>query len=331
MVLYRRRQPEPTESTTHSTHKLATNQHCLSLSPTNSSDTRIPTHTPTGNMADNLSSKTLRRINKELNSLRTQPPEGIRIVVNEDDITDLKAWIHGPSETPYHNGYFKISIRFGPEYPSAPPNCIFATKIFHPNVGPKGEICVNTLKKDWTTSQTLTDILTVVKCLLIYPNPESALDEEAGRLLLENYDEYFQRAKLWTDIHAKNKPAALFEPDEPSANVSETATTTDSKLIVQPFASSNQVNNNQATLAAKTALKSNGSPPSDDAQLMKANAILNSHPPHASALLSSLTSLPIEGENRIPSALNQPCNPKQPYPNPAANLKDKDRRGRKRL
>jgi ubiquitin-conjugating enzyme E2 S len=55
--------------------------------------------------ADNLSSKTLRRINKELNSLRTQPPEGIRIIVNEDDITDLKAWIHGPSETPYHSQY----------------------------------------------------------------------------------------------------------------------------------------------------------------------------------------------------------------------------------
>ncbi|POW23556.1 hypothetical protein PSHT_00006 [Puccinia striiformis] len=163
-------------------------------------------------MADNLSSKSLRRINKELNSLRTSPPEGIRVLINEDDITDVKAWIHGPAETPYHNGYFKISIRFGPEYPSAPPTCIFTTKIFHPNVGPKGEICVNTLKKDWNSTQTLMDILTVIKCLLIYPNPESALDEEAGRLLLENYDEYFTRAKLWTDIHAKNKPpSGLFD------------------------------------------------------------------------------------------------------------------------
>ena len=25
----------------------------------------------------------------------------------------------------------------------------FLTKIFHPNVSEKGEICVNTLKKDW--------------------------------------------------------------------------------------------------------------------------------------------------------------------------------------
>jgi len=29
-----------------------------------------------------------------------------------------------------------------------------------------------------------------VKCLLIHPNPESALDEEAGKLLLEDYEAY---------------------------------------------------------------------------------------------------------------------------------------------
>lgn len=40
-----------------------------------------------------------------------------------------------------------------------------------------------------------------IKCLLIHPNPESALNEEAGRLLLENYEEYAARARLLTEIH----------------------------------------------------------------------------------------------------------------------------------
>lgn len=31
-----------------------------------------------------------------------------------------------------------------------------------------------------------------IKCLLIVPNPESALDEEAGKLLLEDYQEYYK-------------------------------------------------------------------------------------------------------------------------------------------
>lgn len=42
-----------------------------------------------------------------------------------------------------------------------------------------------------------------MKCLLIVPNPESALNEEAAKLLLEHYDEYCKRAKMITEIHAK--------------------------------------------------------------------------------------------------------------------------------
>lgn len=89
----------------------------------------------------------------------------------------------------------------------------FATKIFHPNVSSAGEICVNTLKKDWKSTYGIGHILVTVKCLLIYPNPESALDEEAGKLLLEDYDSYFSRAKLITSVHAtpRTKPPE-FQP-----------------------------------------------------------------------------------------------------------------------
>jgi ubiquitin-conjugating enzyme E2 S len=81
----------------------------------------------------------------------------------------------------------------------------FATKIFHPNVSGAGEICVNTLKKDWKSSYGIGHILVTIKCLLIYPNPDSALDEEAGKLLQENYESYCERAKLITSVHATPK------------------------------------------------------------------------------------------------------------------------------
>jgi ubiquitin-conjugating enzyme E2 S len=57
------------------------------------------------------------------------------------------------------------------------------TKIFHPNVAvPSGEICVNTLQKDWTPSRwSLSHIFEVVKCLLIVPFPESSLNEEVSK------------------------------------------------------------------------------------------------------------------------------------------------------
>ena len=66
------------------------------------------------------------------------------------------------------------------EYPNAPPRGFFLTKIYHPNVAENGDICVNTLKKDWTTDVTLKHILQVIRCLLIVPFPESALNCEAG-------------------------------------------------------------------------------------------------------------------------------------------------------
>ena len=50
--------------------------------------------------------------------------------------------------------------------------------------------------------------LQTIKCLLIVPNPESALNEEAGKMLLERYDDYCQRARMMTEIHAQVGPRA---------------------------------------------------------------------------------------------------------------------------
>ena len=44
--------------------------------------------------------------------------------------------------------------------------------------------------------------LQTVKCLLIVPNPASALNEEAGKLLLEHYEDYSRQAKMMTEIYA---------------------------------------------------------------------------------------------------------------------------------
>lgn len=53
-------------------------------------------------------------------------------------------------------------------------------------------------------------VLQTIKCLLIVPNAESALNEEAGKLLLEEYDHYFQRAQMITEIHAQVYRFLLF-------------------------------------------------------------------------------------------------------------------------
>lgn len=51
--------------------------------------------------------------------------------------------------TPYASGFFRVKLVLGKDFPQGPPKAYFLTKIFHPNVAKNGEICVNTLKKDW--------------------------------------------------------------------------------------------------------------------------------------------------------------------------------------
>jgi len=64
------------------------------------------------------------------------------------------------------------------------------------------------LKRDWDSKLTLRDVLVTISCLLIQPNPDSALNAEAGALIQENYEAFARRAQLMTSIHA-TVPKAL--------------------------------------------------------------------------------------------------------------------------
>ena len=44
---------------------------------------------------------------------------------------------------------FRIKLVFPEDFPSSPTKVYFLTKIYHPNISESGEICVNSLKKDW--------------------------------------------------------------------------------------------------------------------------------------------------------------------------------------
>ena len=152
---------------------------------------------------ENLSPEVLRQIRKEIVDLVKEPLDGITVTFNEEDISNVQAKIIGPDGTPFQGGLFKMKLVLGKDFPASPPQGFFLTKIFHPNVASNGAICVNTLKRDWKPDHGIKHILVTIKCLLIYPNPDSALNEEAGKLLQEHYDEYFKRAQMFTSIYAK--------------------------------------------------------------------------------------------------------------------------------
>ncbi|KAK0526208.1 hypothetical protein OC842_005262 [Tilletia horrida] len=171
--------------------------------------------------------RVLARLAKEVHALSNAAPlPGIRLAAAPtsaptstdasplDDLQHLHAWIRGPADTPYAGGCFAVDINIeaSPNFPQEPPQCTFATQIFHPNISRAGEICVSTLKKDWKPDLGISHILLAIRSLLIAPNPDSALDPESARLLQEDYSEYARIARLWTTVHASPAkcPAHLF-------------------------------------------------------------------------------------------------------------------------
>jgi ubiquitin-conjugating enzyme E2 S len=156
---------------------------------------------------ENISPKVFAMVQRHLVAVQQEKMDGIQLHLNCDDPEDpldIQALILGPTQTPYEGGHYRVKICIGAEFPLHPPRAIFMTKIFHPNINPStGDVCVNTLKRDWDPQNwSIAHVLQVIRCLLIVPFPESALNEEAGRLFMESYVEYANTASIFTRVHA---------------------------------------------------------------------------------------------------------------------------------
>ncbi|CAN6633031.1 ubiquitin-conjugating enzyme E2 1 [Trichomonascus vanleenenianus] len=143
------------------------------------------------------------RLRRDIAQLVENPPADV--IFAESGITSLESVtvvLNGPEGTPFSGGAWKVTLKLE-GYPTAAPKAYFNTKIFHPNVDPQtGEVCVDTLKRDWSPDVDLSHILLTIRCLLIEPNPDSSLNEDAGRLIQEDYSAFEKTARLMTRVHA---------------------------------------------------------------------------------------------------------------------------------
>ncbi|EXJ58521.1 hypothetical protein A1O7_05947 [Cladophialophora yegresii CBS 114405] len=150
----------------------------------------------------------LRRLAKDHANLQSALPPNYLFADDEDgsssdDLTQLVILVTGADGTPYASGLWRLSLKMPMDYPKSPPKATFKTRIYHPNVDEKtGAVCLETLKRDWDPKLTLKDILVTISCLLIQPNPDSALNAAAGALIQEDYEAFSTQAQLMTRIHA---------------------------------------------------------------------------------------------------------------------------------
>ena len=198
-----------------------------------------------------LNARMIKILWRQQQELLKKSPDHVTPIINDEDPIDIQADIEGPEGTPYECGIFRVRLFIPNEFPQIAPKGFFVTKIFHPNVSEKGEICVNTLKRDWNPKQwSLYNLFEVIKCLLIVPFPQSSLNEEAGKMFMDNYDEYFRVAKMLTDIHAKKKIVQK-DNDEGNKEKSDKLQNKDNNEDISDNTSNNIFDNKDNNLESK--------------------------------------------------------------------------------
>lgn len=156
---------------------------------------------------DNYSKKTksnaLKRLKIELAELSfASIPEIETGPISEDDFFEWKAFINGPADSPYENGIFEFHMRFPLNYPFAPPQCKFKTRIYHCNVNSLGMVCVDILGDAWIPSFTISSLLLCIRSLMTDPNPYHPLVGTIGQIYLEDRTLHDDTARDWTSKYA---------------------------------------------------------------------------------------------------------------------------------
>jgi len=145
----------------------------------------------------------VKRINRELIDLRSDPPANCSAgPISDSDIFVWEGIIFGPTESPFAGGVFKVNIQFPADYPFRPPRIVFTTKIYHPNINSQGFICLDILKQNWSPALTISKVLLSILSMLTDPNPNDPLMPEIATLYLRSRVEYEVIAREWTQKYA---------------------------------------------------------------------------------------------------------------------------------
>ena len=144
----------------------------------------------------------VRRLTKELQEIRKDPPLNISAGPINDNLFEWEAVLLGPTETPYEGGVFILNIHIPLDYPMKPPNILFKTKIYHPNINSTGAICLDILKSNWSPSLTLSKLLLSICSLLNDPNCDDPLVPDIAKEYKQNHQLFIKNAKEWTQYYA---------------------------------------------------------------------------------------------------------------------------------
>ncbi|BAM78842.1 probable ubiquitin-conjugating enzyme E2 [Cyanidioschyzon merolae strain 10D] len=157
--------------------------------------------TGTGSGAD--LSVAAKRIQRELVEITMDPPCNCSAGPKGDNLFEWVATILGPPDTPYAGGVFFLDITFPREYPFKAPQVVFRTRIYHCNINSQGQICLDTLKDNWSPALTISKVLLSICSLLTDANPHDPLVGSIAKEYLTNRRKHDETAREWTRRYAR--------------------------------------------------------------------------------------------------------------------------------
>ncbi|RDB24280.1 Ubiquitin-conjugating enzyme E2 [Hypsizygus marmoreus] len=144
----------------------------------------------------------VRRIQKELKDLATNPIDGITADPKDDNLFEWNCSIRASSDSPYKGGTFKFTLSLPQNFPFKAPTVTFTTKIYHPGINDEGAICVPVLRDEWKPSVTLSSVLAIIQEKVNNPSPDDPFEPEIAALLKNDKARFLATAKEHTKKHA---------------------------------------------------------------------------------------------------------------------------------
>ncbi|XP_030566910.1 ubiquitin-conjugating enzyme E2 L5 [Drosophila novamexicana] len=136
---------------------------------------------------------------KQLSQLQLLEPE-------KDNIYKWYALLM-PNTPPYDKGAFKLEIDFPKEYPFRPPILHINTKIYHPNINERGQVCLPILEAEhWKPTSRIEHVLQVLIATINDPQPDNPYNVEIASQFVNDPKKFYRMAEAWVDRYGEHRP-----------------------------------------------------------------------------------------------------------------------------
>eukprot|EP00092_Neocalanus_flemingeri_P003630 GFUD01003897.1.p1 GENE.GFUD01003897.1~~GFUD01003897.1.p1 ORF type:complete len:155 (+),score=57.16 GFUD01003897.1:67-531(+) len=149
-----------------------------------------------------------RRLQKELGDLRNSGNKSFRDV--QVDESNLLVWqgLLVPDKSPYNKGAFLIDLVFPAEYPFKPPKVSFRTKIYHPNIDEKGQVCLPIISaENWKPATKTEQVIQSLVSLVNDPEPDHPLRADLAEEFSKDKKKFFKNAEEFTKKNSEKRPS----------------------------------------------------------------------------------------------------------------------------